>query len=224
FSIPKEYADSGRIRDYADMRGKTVALPSKGTASQILLDHALQRGGLTLADVDIHEITFPDINTALANKAIDIGLQIDPLLTLGEARGLLVPWKRAAEIYPGQQIAAIMYGPRVAQIGQDVGNRFMVAYVKGLRDYNDAFGPKRQGRAEVVDILTRNTTVKDAALYDKMTWDYMNPDGYINMDTLAQDLDWYVSNGYLSERPDVNKLVDNSFADYAVRMLGKYEP
>ena len=41
-----------------------------------------------------------------------------------------------------------MYGPRVAEIGQNAGNRFMVAYVRGLRDYNDAFGPRRQNRAE----------------------------------------------------------------------------
>jgi NitT/TauT family transport system substrate-binding protein len=223
-AVPREYADSGRFTDYADLRGKTIVIPAKGTASHILIDQALRKGGLTLVDAEINELTFPDINPALANKAVDVALQIDPLLTLGEAQGILVPWKRAVEIYPGQQIAAIMYGPRVAEIGQNAGNRFMVAYVKGLRDYNDAFGPRRQNRAEVVAILTKNTNVKDAALYDKVTWDYMNPDGYINAETLARDMDWYVANGYLTERPDVARIVDNSFADYAVRTLGKYQP
>jgi NitT/TauT family transport system substrate-binding protein len=223
-AVPREYADSGRFTDYADLRGKTIVIPAKGTASHILIDQALRKGGLTLADAEINELTFPDINPALANKAVDVALQIDPLLTLGEAQGILVPWKRAVDIYPGQQIGAIMYGPRVAEIGQNAGNRFMVAYVKGLRDYNDAFGPRRQNHAEVVAILTKNTNVKDAALYDKVTWDYMNPDGYINAETLARDMDWYVANGYLTERPDVARIVDNSFADYAVRTLGKYQP
>jgi len=223
-AVPREYADSGRLTDYADLRGKTIVIPAKGTASHILVDQALRKGGLTLADAEINELTFPDINPALANKAVDVALQIDPLLTLGEAQGILVPWKRAVDIYPGQQIGAIMYGPRVAEIGQNAGKRFMVAYVKGLRDYNDAFGPRRQNRAEVVAILTKNTNVKDAALYDKVTWDYMNPDGYINAETLARDMDWYVANGYLTDKPDVARLVDNSFADYAVRTLGKYQP
>ncbi len=223
-AIPKEYADSGRFNDYADLRGKTIVIPAKGTASHVLVDQALRKGGLTLADAEINELTFPDVNPALANKAVDVALQIDPLLTLGEAQGILVPWKRAADIYPGQQIGAVMYGPRVAQISQNVGNRFMVAYVKGLRDYNDAFGPRRQGRAEVVAILTKNTNVKDPALYDKVTWDYMNPDGYLNVETLARDMDWYVANGYLPEKPDINRLVDNSFADYAVSVLGNYQP
>jgi NitT/TauT family transport system substrate-binding protein len=223
-AVPREYADGGRFTDYADLRGKTIVIPAKGTASHILIDQALRKGGLTLADAEINELTFPDINPALANKAVDVALQIDPLLTLGEAQGILVPWKRAVDIYPGQQIAAIMYGPRVAEIGQNAGNRFMVAYVRGLRDYNDAFGPRRQNRAEVVAILTKNTNVKDAALYDKVTWDYMNPDGYINAETLARDMDWYVANGYLTEKPDVARIVDNSFADYAVRALGKYQP
>jgi NitT/TauT family transport system substrate-binding protein len=223
-SIPKEYAETGQIKDYADLRGKTLAIPSRGTASQVLIDQALQKGGLTFSDVQLNELSFPDINTALANKGIDVGLQIEPLLTLAEGQGILVRWKPAAEIYPGQQVAAIMYGPRIAELGQDVGNRFMVAYVKGLRDYNAAFGPRRSNRAEIVDILTRNTNVKDPTLYDKMTWDYMNPDGYLNLDTLARDLDWYVRNGLVTERPDVNRLVDHSFADHAVRTLGRYQP
>src|SRR5262249_1409511 len=134
-AISKADAESGRMKDYADLRGKSIALPSKGTASQILIDQALRTGGLTLADAEIVEISFPDMTTGLNNRALDVALQIDPLLPLGEAQGLLVPWKRAADIYPGQQIAAIMYGPRIAEIGQNVGNRFMVAYVKGLRDY-----------------------------------------------------------------------------------------
>jgi NitT/TauT family transport system substrate-binding protein len=223
-SIPKEYAETGQIRDYADLRGKTLAIPSRGTASQVLIDQALQKGGLTFNDVQLNELSFPDINTALANKGIDVGLQIEPLLTLAEGQGILVRWKPAAEIYPGQQVAAIMYGPRIAELGQDVGNRFMVAYVRGLRDYNAAFGPRHGNRAEIVDILTRNTNVKDPTLYDKMTWDYMNPDGYLNLETLARDLDWYVRNGLVTERPDVNRLVDHSFADYAVRTLGRYQP
>ena len=223
-AIPKEYAEAGRLRDYADLHGKTIVIPARGTASHILIDYAVRRGGLTLADVEINELTFPDMNSALANKAVDVALQIDPLLTLGEAQGILIPWKRAVEIYPGQQIGAIMYGPRITQIGQSAGNRFMVAYVRGLRDYNDAFGPKRQNRGEIVSILTKHTNVKDPALYDKVTWDYMNPDGYLNVETLARDLDWYVANGYLTEKPDLNRLVDHSFADYAVRVLGPYQP
>jgi len=223
-AIPREYAESGALRDYADLRGKTVASASKGSAGHILVDTALGKGGLTLADVQDVELAFPDMNAALANKAVDAALQIDPLLTLGEAQGILVPWKRAAEIYPGQPVAAIIYGPRIAEIGQDVGNRFMVAYVKGLRDYNDAFGPRRQSRAEIVAILTQNTNVKDPSLYEKMTWDYMNPDGYLNVEAMAQDLDWYVTHGYVSQRPDLAHAVDHSFADYAVRTLGPYRP
>jgi NitT/TauT family transport system substrate-binding protein len=223
-AIAKESAESGRFRDYADLRGKSIALTAKGNAGHVLVDAALHKGGLTLADAAITELSFPDMNAALTNRAVDVALQIDPLLTLGEAQGILVPWKRAAEIYPGQQIGAVMYGPRIGEIGQNLGNRFMVAYVKGLRDYNEAFGPRRAGRAEVVSILTKNTNVKDPTLYDKVTWDYMNPDGYINADTLARDMDWYVANGYLTEKPDLNRVVDNSFADYAVRTLGKYQP
>jgi ABC-type nitrate/sulfonate/bicarbonate transport system substrate-binding protein len=223
-AIPKEYAENQVITDYRDLRGRTLALPSRGTTSHVLIDRALQKGGLTLADIEIKEMSFPDMNAALVNKGIDVALQIEPLLSMGEAQGVLVRWKRAEEIYPGQQVAAIIYGPRIAAMGQNVGNRFMVAYIKGLRDYNDAFGPKRKDRAAVVSILTQYTNVKDPALYDRMTFDYMNPDGYINAEALAADLDWFVVNGYLREKPDLRTVVDNRFVEYALQQLGRYQP
>ncbi|HZU07893.1 MAG TPA: ABC transporter substrate-binding protein [Chloroflexota bacterium] len=223
-AIPKEYAEGQVITDYRDLRGKILALPSRGTTSHVLIDRALQKGGLTLADIEIKEMSFPDMNAALVNKGIDVALQIEPLLSMGEAQGVLVRWKRAEEIYPGQQVAAIIYGPRIAAIGQNVGNRFMVAYIKGLRDYNDAFGPRRKDRAAVVSILTQYTNVKEPALYDRMTFDYMNPDGYINAEALAADLDWFVANGYLRERPDLRMVVDNRYVDYALQQLGRYQP
>jgi hypothetical protein len=47
-----------------------------------------------------------------------------------------------------------------------------------VRDYKDALG-KDQDRADVVDILAKNTTVKQAALYGRMTMPGLNPDGAV---------------------------------------------
>jgi NitT/TauT family transport system substrate-binding protein len=110
------------------------------------------------------------------------------------------------------------------QMGGNAGNRFMVAYVKGLRDYNDAFGPKRKGRDEIIDILVRNTQLKDRALYDQMGLSYLNPDCYLNLDTMAADVDWYFEHGYIAPKPDVAQFVDRSYCDYALQQLGRYQP
>jgi NitT/TauT family transport system substrate-binding protein len=94
--------------------------------------------------------------------------------------------------------------------------------VKGLRDYYAAFGLKHEDQSAVVAILTNYTSVKDPALYAKMGWDYMNPDGYVNAEAVAEDLKWYTAHGYVQQPPDLAKVIDNSFVDHAVQKLGKY--
>jgi ABC-type nitrate/sulfonate/bicarbonate transport system substrate-binding protein len=219
-----EVAASGAIKDYADLRGRPIAISTRGSALEVILDKALRRGGLTLDDVDVKTLGYPDMLPALANRQVDAAIELEPFIAQGAAKNLLVPWKNSVEIHPGQQAAAILYGPSILQMSGNAGDRFMVAYVKGLRDYNDAFGPKRLGRADVVATLIRNTPLKDAALYDQMSLSYLNPDCYLNLETMAADVDWYFENGYVSPKPDVTQYVDHRFCDHALQQLGRYQP
>jgi ABC-type nitrate/sulfonate/bicarbonate transport system substrate-binding protein len=151
-------------------------------------------------------------------------MQLEPFIAQGEARGILTRWKTGAELYPGDQAAAVVYGPTMVQMGRDAGNRLAVAYTRGLRDYHEAFGPKQQGRAEIIAILVNNTAVKDPSLYDLMGAAYMNPDCSLNGEAMAWDLDWYVANGYVPQKPDLARALDNGYCEYAVQQLGRYQP
>ena len=61
----------------------------------------------------------------------------------------------------------------------------MVALLRGVRDYEDAYA-KQQGRAEVVDVLTRYTPIKDPALYDKIVWIKLPTSGETNVEAFAR--------------------------------------
>jgi NitT/TauT family transport system substrate-binding protein len=219
-----DLAASGAIRDYRDLRGRTMGLSDRGSGLEIMVDRALKQFGLTLDDVEFKQLPYPDMLAALANRSIDAGMELEPFIAQGEARGILTRWKTGADLYPGDQAAAVVYGPTLVQIGRDPGNRLAVAYTRGLRDYHEAFGPQRRNHAEIVAILTRNTTVKDPALYDQMGAAYMNPDCYLNGDAMAWDLDWYVTNGYVPQKPDLTQALDHGYCDYAVQVLGRYQP
>ena len=224
FVLGKEVAASGAIQDYPDLRGKTVAISIRGSALEVILDRALQRGGLTLDDIEIKLLGYADMLPALVNRQIDAALELEPFIALGSGQGILVPWKSAAEIHPGQQSGVILYGPSIRQMGGNAGNRFMVPYTRGLRAYNDAFGPKRLKRDEIIASLVQNTALKDPALYDRLGYGFVNPDCYLNVDGMTYDLDWYLDHGYLSQKPDLTQIVDNSYCDYAVQQLGRYQP
>src|SRR4051812_1511475 len=63
--------DSGQMRDFADLRGRAVGKLSRGDSQDPQLERALARGGLTHDDVDLRYMSFPDMNAALANGALD---------------------------------------------------------------------------------------------------------------------------------------------------------
>ena len=99
----------------------------------------------------------------------------------------------------------------------------MLGYVRALRDYNDAFGPPHRGRAEIAQILAQYTTVKDVGLYDRITPAGLDPDGHLNVQGVRDDLALFQRLGCVtSELADVSRVVDESFVNYAVGVLGLY--
>jgi NitT/TauT family transport system substrate-binding protein len=179
----------------------------------------LLRGGLTVSDADVVSMPFPDTIPALGNRAIDASISIEPFVTIASANGSAVRAIGVEEVLEGHQIAVLMYGLQFAN--SEAARRFMVGYVKGLRDYNDAF-VKNQNLDAVVDIIAKYSATKDTALIKRMVPAGLNPDGYVNEQSVEGDLNWYFERGHVSERPDLKRLVDNSYVDYAIQQLGRY--
>jgi len=98
----------------------------------------------------------------------------------------------------------------------------MVAYVRGLRDYNDAFRGGRD-KAEVIAILGKTTGITDPAIYDQIVLPGLNPDGAAFKDSVAEDQQWFLRLGLQNAPVDIDQLVDNQFVDYALQQLGRYQ-
>ena len=94
--------------------GLKVAMAGRGTGLHITLDRALQKGGLTLDDVEIVDLRFPDMTPALANGAVDAALHVEPGVALGVEQGVFGVFKWMDEIYPDQQFNAVLYAPQFA--------------------------------------------------------------------------------------------------------------
>ena len=213
--------DSGQLRTFADLRGRQVGKLSRCDSQDPQLERALERGGLTRDDVELRYMSFPDMNAALANGALDATWQVEPLATLAEASGIAHRLAGGDEIYPNQQLAALYYGPDFAA-RTDAAQRFMIAYVRSLRDYNDAF-VRNVGRPEVAQILAQHTTVKDLALYDRIVPAGLDPDGRLNVQGIRDDVALFVRLGCITgDAPDVSRVVDESFVNYALSVLGPY--
>jgi NitT/TauT family transport system substrate-binding protein len=220
--IRKDLIDSGKVKDYKDLKGLNLVTSGKGVSPEVSLAFALKKGGLSLSDVNYTNLSFPDMVTAFANKSIDGGIVIEPFVARIVSEGTGVRWKGNYELFGhNQQIAVIVYGPKVLA-NQDVARRWLIGYVRGLRDYNDAFGEKKKGYDEAVQIMIKNTTVKDPKVYDAMKPAGLDPNGKIDRESMQEDLDYYMQSGQVRSQVDLNKLINSSFQEYAVQTLGPY--
>jgi NitT/TauT family transport system substrate-binding protein len=220
--VRKDLADSGAIRDYADLRGKRIAIAVKGTTAEVIVGKALEKGGLTMADVEIVELPYPDMVAAMATGVIDVGVAPEPSPTVAVERGLAVRWHRGSDI-ARQQGSILMYNGAFVEEQPDVARDFMIAYLLGVRAYNDAFFKKLPDvLAPVRDTVLRRTVLKDGALLDKIDPPHIDPDGAIERVGLLSDYDWFREYGGLTETIDFNQIIDERFVQNAVSVLGPY--
>jgi NitT/TauT family transport system substrate-binding protein len=101
----------------------------------------------------------------------------------------------------------------------------MRAYLRAVRDYNDALangkiaGPNAD---EVISILTEYTAVKDPAVYRSINAQGCNPDGKVHEPSLRNDLAFFKEQGDVKGNVTVEQALDHSFAEAAVKELGPY--
>lgn len=212
-----------QIKAPADFKGKKVAIGGLGIAPESVLAQMLKQGNLTPKDVRLTAMAQPDMLAALSNGSVDAVLPIEPTVTAILQQGSGVIFARTDKYEPNEQFAVLLYSPAFAK-NTDLATRFMVAYLKGVRYYNDAFDKNDpKARQDVIDILSSRTLLKDKSLYDKVVMPGLNPDGKVNIDDLKLQQEYYLAAGEQEKPTDFNKLVKMSFAQAAVKQLGLYK-
>jgi NitT/TauT family transport system substrate-binding protein len=219
----KELLDSGRLAQPADLRGLRLAMTAKGHVTQIVLDVVLKQGGVAWSEVEAFELSYPNMTTALGNNALDAAVSIEPYAAQAVGAGIAGRWKAWSEVIPNDAVALLMFSQSFADEKNDIAKRYAKAYVRGLRDYNDA-RTKGKDREQVIAWLQKHTPLKDRAIYDQMPWPSNNPDGRVNAEAIAATQDWFYEHGYVQTKIDLSRVIDHQFADYAVAQLGPYQP
>ncbi len=224
--VRKDLVDSGRYKSFKDLKGMTVAVGASGTGTASALNEALKKGGLKYSDVNVVDLGFPQHFFAFTNKAIDASITNEPTVSLSVKGKVAVRVAGNDVVYPGQQTAVVLYSGEFIKNQPELGQKFMRAYLKGVRDYNNALkngkiaGP---GADEIFAILTEYTEIKDVEIYRSIVPHASNPDGRVNAESLQKDYAFFKEQGLLTGSATVDQVVDNSFVDAALRDLGAYK-
>jgi NitT/TauT family transport system substrate-binding protein len=223
--VRKDHVDSGRYKELKDFKGMKFAMNAPGVSNTATLNVLLKSVGLKYSDVDTVNMPLPDHVAALGNKGVDASASVEPVPTIAIKQGFAVLVKGDDEIIPNHQIAVLLYSENFAK-NPDAGKRFMRAYIKAVRFYNGALkdgkmiGPNAD---EVIAILAAATPIKDPAIYKSITPTGMNPDGKVNVQSLADDLAFYKEQGLITGNIRAEDAVDSSFVEAALKELGPYK-
>ena len=205
----------------ADLKGKNVVQFQPGSTLYQLLYRMLTNVNLTINDVKTTQfVAFTDILPAFSNKAEDASWMIEPLATQGISQGLWVRYQTVTQMFGNTQNTMIVYSPNFSTQHKDAGQKFMVAYIKGIRDYLDAVDNNKDYDT-VIGYLTKDSTLKDPALYKQVGLPGYDPNGQMNLDSVKSIVDWFVQHGDIKTAPNVDQIYDPSYVNAALQVDGK---
>lgn len=223
--LRKDLVDSSRFKTLADLKGMRIATSAPGTAAMGTMVKILEKAGLKRTDIEEVNMSFSQMVLALRNKAVDAALPAEPQATQAMEDGA-VRIVSDDEIYPNHQISAVLFSGIFAKRDPALARRFLKAYLRGVRDHNDALvdgkfaGPKGD---EVVAILTEYSLVKDPAVHRSFILSAINPDGKLDLSSMKEDLQIFRDAGLIQGQVEVEQAVDLSFLDAVLKELGPYK-
>lgn len=216
---------SGKYKSPRDLKGMKFAEPAQGTGTSAAINKLLAGGGLQYDDVQHIYLGFPQHVPAFENGSIDASLTAEPSATQAVRSGAAVRVMGDDVFYPNQQLSVVLYGGAFVKNKPQLAHKFMVAYIRAVRFYNDALkGNRLRGRTahDVINILTESTPIKDGSVYAEMVPNGNDPNGRVNVASIVDDYKFFRAKGLVQSDVDAEKIVDMSFADAAVKKLGPY--
>ena len=214
-----------RIRTPADLKGRNVAVSGAGSLSVYELATLMESVGMTLDDVNVKQLAFPQMAPALANGALDVALMIAPFTDSAIAQKIGVPWIDPEVGYiKALPMTSLSYmaSSEWIQKNRALAQRVFTALLRGSRDYCQAYhgGPQR---AEFLDLMMQHGIGRDRAQLDGMLWQSRSVEGQVNRDSIADLYRVYKKEGMIEHPAEIGKLVDNSFAEAASKALGPFD-
>src|SRR5215471_6220302 len=124
-----------------------------------------------------------------------------------------------------QQISVIFFSDRFATERKEVAEKFMRAWLRGVRSYNDAIKDGKiagAGADEIVATMAKSFNM-NPALIREMYSQAVDVTGAVNAAGVQKDLDFFLQQGWVTGQIKASDVIDMSFARKASAELGPYQ-
>jgi NitT/TauT family transport system substrate-binding protein len=216
---------NGPIKTFADMRGKTVAIPTRFSDERLMLFRAMKIWGLKPTDIKMVEMAPPDVSGALAAGAIDAFSMGEPFPSQAELAGYGRVLFQARQYWPDYMSCILIVRQDLIDSRPDVV-QILVDGIARSGLWLDKSKPHRQNAA---DFVGRFYYHQKPSL---LNWALTKPMDRVTYSPLAPrkadfDLvrDMMIETGVLNKKIEFSDYADTRFSDRAsIETAWKYEP
>jgi NitT/TauT family transport system substrate-binding protein len=216
---------NGPIKTFADMRGKTIAIPSRFSDERLLLFRAMKVWGIKPGEIKMVEMAPPDVSGALAVHAIDGFVMGEPFPSQAEMAGYGRILFQARDYWPDYMSCILVVRQDLIDRRPDV----VQVLVDGIARSGLWLDTSKPHREEAADFVGRFYYNQKPAL---LKWALTKPMDRVVYSPLAPrkvdfDMvrDLMIETGVLDKRLDFSEYTDTRFSDNARSQTSwKYEP
>src|SRR6202522_2823532 len=215
----------GPIKTVPDLRGRTVAIPSRFSDERLLLFRAMKVWGMKPGDLKMVEMAPPEVSGALAAGAIDGFSMGEPFPSQAEMSGFGRVLFQAREYWPD-------YMSCILVVRQDLIDRrpeVVQPLVEGIARSGLWFTTSKPHRLDASDFVGRFYYNQKPAL---LRWALTKPMDRVTYSPLAPrkpdfDMvrDLMIETGVLNKKIEFSEYTDTRFSDQAsIQTPWRYEP
>ncbi|MDH7799055.1 MULTISPECIES: ABC transporter substrate-binding protein [unclassified Beijerinckia] len=212
--IRRELVDSGRFKGPADLKGLKLALGQNAPPHWLVKKYG-DAAGIGRRDVELVSTGIGNVLPAMINKAIDGACLLEPYASELIRRTDAVRVVSMDQVQPNFPAGYLMFGPSLVTRNHDAGERLLRGYLRGVKDYRDAFDRSGDKEAVVRDLRSRQVNVAtdmvSVGFPEDMAPSTAHVDAFIA---------WQMEVGVLKTKPDISSFIANDQRAAALQAVG----
>lgn len=213
--------ESSPIKRIEDLRGKTIAVPARGTASDIVVQLALQKHGLHVGkDYLLTEVSFPNMEAFLRSGKIDVANFLPPFWAKANLQGGVRSLFRSDYQLGKSEFVFHAMRRDFVQAHRAQLLDFFEDYLRGWRWFLDP-----ANREKALDVIVSVTKLPRAAYegwaLTKAGDYYRDPNALVNSSLLQSNIDLMHKMKFIDRSFEVKNHMDLSLIEEAARRLAK---
>ncbi|HVY59421.1 MAG TPA: ABC transporter substrate-binding protein [Xanthobacteraceae bacterium] len=197
------------ITKVTDLKGKKVGINAFGSAVDLVLRVVLKKNGLDpRRDVEIVEIAFPNMASAIREKRIDCGCLVIPFLAAEAPKGDLRALFTGGDAFGPSSVIFQVTTNSFLKSNEAAVRAFLADYVQGLAWYYD---PANRSKAiELVADFTKSPKPVLESYFATARDYYRDRNGCVAAVSIQKPIDAMVEEKLLAQKVDASKYLNLS--------------